>query len=476
MSAVLFRSDATLRGGIGHFVRTVAIAEELVARGRRAVLSGEIESPLALQMVRTAEITVVPPAMNSGELLEQAAEIDAAMIHIDRYEGFSDIRALARGRGTIISTATDAQYGRRPADVIVDAGPRATHEFHELYADADVCLGPDHALLRRGLSAAATHAGPARRSGVHALVLMGGTDAADYGPAVARAAAGVAGVTRVGLVGAPGPAPGVIPVPRSPDVTELLDGWDLVITAAGTTVWEMAALGVPMALIGVAENQRDHYDTLLAAGAAVGLGFLPSKDELAVADLAEVIADADARLGMAERARRIVDGRGAARVVDVWDAVAADRVSASLELRPAAMRDAGRLYAWRNDPLVRRQSRHIEAVRWPEHLSWLRRSLDRPERRLYVANRGGPVGTVRLDATAPGEWEVSATVAPHQRGRGIGSQMIDRALTTLARDGGRTVTAELRHDNDSSRALFRRSGFIAVDSPADGWERWVKRL
>ncbi|MDF2562789.1 MAG: family N-acetyltransferase [Microbacterium sp.] len=475
MTAVLFRCDATARGGIGHFVRSLALAEELAARGRRAVISGEIESPLAQDMLRRTDVTVVPAALTSSQLLERAALVGAGTIHVDRYEGFADLRALAGAPAVVISTASDDEHGRRSADVIVDGSPRAIREFDVLYADADVCLGPDHVVLRRGLARDVTQPTRRENAGANVLVLMGGTDAAGYGPAVARTALRLPGVTRVGMVGSAEQVHGVITVARRPELTELVRGWDLVITAAGTTVWELAALAVPMALIGVAENQRDHYDTLLADGAAIGLGFLPPKDDLAVADLTRIIADTGARRAMADRAHRMVDGSGAARVVDVWDAVARDRRGTSLQLRPAAARDAGRLYRWRNDPVVRRQSRSTGPVSWAEHVAWLRASLIRPDRRLYIATWRSPVGTVRFDALAPGEWEISVTVAPGERGRGLGSQMIDRALTAIASEG-RLVKAELRDTNDASRSLFRRSGFVPEDSRLQGWERWVKRF
>jgi ribosomal protein S18 acetylase RimI-like enzyme len=109
-------------------------------------------------------------------------------------------------------------------------------------------------------------------------------------------------------------------------------------------------------------------------------------------------------------------------------------------------------------------------------MAWLGGSLNRADRRLYVATWRRPVGTVRLDALAPGEWEISVTVSPDERGRGVATKMIERAAALMSSAGGRLVTAELRDTNDASRALFRRSGFVPEDSRAPGWERWVKRL
>ena len=52
MTAVLFRCDATVTGGIGHFVRVMALAEEWGSRGRTAIISGDVEAPLAQEMLQ----------------------------------------------------------------------------------------------------------------------------------------------------------------------------------------------------------------------------------------------------------------------------------------------------------------------------------------------------------------------------------------------------------------------------------------
>ncbi|MGW9588115.1 GNAT family N-acetyltransferase [Microbacterium sp. NPDC055455] len=476
MSTVLFRCDATTQGGIGHLVRTLALAEALADRGGRPIVSGDVTAPLAREMLAGSGIEVLPPASTPQALLQQAEVADAALIHVDHYEGYATLHEQARASRRLLSTATDATFGRRFADVIVDGSPRALEHYDPLYGEADVCLGPDHLALRRGLVRGGEPGGGARTEGVGVLVLMGGTDAAGYGSAVARAAVDVPGVARVGLVGGVEPLDGVTRLPRQPDLARLVAGWDIVITAAGTTVWDLAAVGAPMALIGVAENQRDHYDALIRAGAAVGVGFLPESDGLAMQGVAALAADEDDRREQAARARRLVDGRGAERVVLAWTGALSDHRAASLVLRRAELRDAGRLYAWRNDPVVRRQSRNHDPVPWPGHLAWLNRTIAGDGVRFFVAAWRGAVGTVRLDALAEREWEISVTVAPSHRGRGVGGRIIAQALDIVAGDGGGTVVADLRSSNSASRALFRRSGFAAAPSAGEGWERWVARV
>ena len=56
------------------------------------------------------------------------------------------------------------------------------------------------------------------------------------------------------------------------DLAAMMSGQDLVVSAAGTSVWELCCIGVPMALVWAVDNQLDGYDRMVASGAAVGLG------------------------------------------------------------------------------------------------------------------------------------------------------------------------------------------------------------
>lgn len=87
---------------------------------------------------------------------------------------------------------------------------------------------------------------------------------------------------------------------------------DIAVSAGGSTIWELAAMGVPFVSIIVAENQR------LAVSAMGALGF-PSvtaanlESELP-ARMRELIPDTARRQMLSETGRRLVDGQGASRV------------------------------------------------------------------------------------------------------------------------------------------------------------------
>jgi len=124
-------------------------------------------------------------------------------------------------------------------------------------------------------------------------------------------------------------------------------------------------------------------------------------------------------------------------------------MSKSITLRLATVEDADLLLEWRNDPKTKQASHNTAEVQRDEHLSWLSRTLNSPYRKLLVAEENGaPVGTVRADF-AEGVWELSWTVAPNVRGRGVAKQMV----VLLASKIPEPIRAEVKAGNTASARI-----------------------
>lgn len=131
-------------------------------------------------------------------------------------------------------------------------------------------------------------------------------------------------------------------------------------------------------------------------------------------------------------------------------------MSETIKLRPATLEDADILLAWLNDPLTRKVSHNTDEVQRDEHISWLSRTLGNPDRRLFVAEEnGGPVGTVRADF-ANGAWELSWTVSPKARGRGVAKRMV----AVLANEISETIIAEVKTGNVASARIAEHAGMV----------------
>ncbi|HDZ73847.1 MAG TPA: N-acetyltransferase [Aurantimonas coralicida] len=118
-------------------------------------------------------------------------------------------------------------------------------------------------------------------------------------------------------------------------------------------------------------------------------------------------------------------------------------------IRLATMEDARLLFSWRNDPLTRRMSINSDTVDWDTHRSWLERRLGRADPLLHIAEiEGHCVGTFRIDGD-----EISYTVAPDFRGKGIALKML-----ILARQMFGPKLARIARDNVPSARAAEKAG------------------
>lgn len=122
-----------------------------------------------------------------------------------------------------------------------------------------------------------------------------------------------------------------------------------------------------------------------------------------------------------------------------------------MQFRKVTIDDAQLLFEWRNDPETRKMSRDTSELVWDNHVAWLSRRLQQGDHGLYIATLdGSPVGTVRLDKD-----EISYTVAPEHRCKGIGEAMLIAAKNTFG-----PKVAEMKRDNIASAKAAERAGHI----------------
>ncbi|MDQ3577042.1 MAG: GNAT family N-acetyltransferase [Actinomycetota bacterium] len=127
--------------------------------------------------------------------------------------------------------------------------------------------------------------------------------------------------------------------------------------------------------------------------------------------------------------------------------------------RLAGAADSALLLTWRNDPLTRANSVNQDAVAEADHQRWLAGVLTDPDRSLWIVEEDQPLGVVRFDRTEGDEFEVSVTVAPAARGRGLARSIL---LTAQAQVRPARIVARIREDNHASLRLFEGAGYVAT--------------
>lgn len=473
---------------MGHLMRTLAIAAVARERGWSVSLIGDIdqagsaaahriEAELAIRSVRAPEL---PEAM-----LAATGEVD--VLHLDAYTDVPDVR----GAGTLVSNMQDGPYGVRAADLSIDANLGAEETFARPDLTRHPLVGLDVAVVREQVlrQRAASH----RLSAVpRVLVVMGGSDPRGLTAHVVRALDGVPGPLRVTVVDPrdrvevrDAAAVSVHDVQVRgfvEDLPALAREHDLAVTAAGTSVWDFACMGVPMAVLCAVDNQRPGYTNVVKRGLAWGLGVPPHADlDARVAELGALLRDGDVLAAQSAELRDTVDGLGTWRIVASWeqlvDAVPdPPRPSLPVNVRSAARDDARVLYDWRNDESTRAHSRSSEPLEWSSHVSWLDRTLSDPDRRLLVVeSEGRLVASTRWDRRSATDWEASITMAPEQRGRGLAGAVLAASEEALNVEAPSRLLATVHTANTASSKLFQRAGYLPhLPTDAGGFATFAK--
>jgi RimJ/RimL family protein N-acetyltransferase len=133
-----------------------------------------------------------------------------------------------------------------------------------------------------------------------------------------------------------------------------------------------------------------------------------------------------------------------------------------LTIRPVAESDCRRLWHWTNDPAVRRSAFCQTRIPWDKHVQWFEKKLNDDMCRIYIAENadGVPIGQVRFDRRDDGDAEIDVNVAPDQRGRGYGGQLlIKSAEAYFGETEVPAVHALVKTDNQASEKSFRNAGF-----------------
>ena len=133
-----------------------------------------------------------------------------------------------------------------------------------------------------------------------------------------------------------------------------------------------------------------------------------------------------------------------------------------LTVRRALQEDVMDILRWRNDPHVCAMSRQNEPIKEAVHRIWYSQAVDDPDRLLIIGSLAGQkVGIVRFDRLQESLWEVSITLTPEARSRGLGRRLLEMALECLYVAHAPTeVLAVARLSNEPSVRLFLSLGFI----------------
>ncbi len=320
---IVLRADAGPSIGYGHLVRTLALENALSARGARCVLVTR-PPPGGFVLAVPSDRLDLPsdlPDSEEGPFLRRTV-VRADWLVADLFGVDSDRLSCLSGPWRL-AAIDDEGVDLAGVDLVVCPSVGVTPRSAVARAP-NTLAGAAHLLLR------APFAHPPARS-IEAeirsvVVCLGGGDshrivrklvgelARTLPPSVTCLSVIASGVESADLTQ---PRSGSLRVRHGLDATELASEMrraDLGVFAAGTLLYEAAALGLPSVWIGLNAAQAREAHTMERLGAGVYAGDADRLDETRLAASFTRLESVEARRMAAKRAQVVVDGRGCERV------------------------------------------------------------------------------------------------------------------------------------------------------------------
>ncbi|MBU0457819.1 UDP-2,4-diacetamido-2,4,6-trideoxy-beta-L-altropyranose hydrolase [Patescibacteria group bacterium] len=334
MSTILFRTDASTTIGTGHVMRCLALAQEALDQGHKAIflmLPGADHLKERLTEEGCEVIELKSSRASTGDIKETAElfkESGALCAVVDGYAFGDDYQKGLKEAGVRFLLIDDYGHAKKySADFILNQNAYAK-ELESIYSDrpddCELLLGHEFVLFRREFkNANPTEKVPEKAKKI--LVTLGGGDPDNITLRIVQLLKQVADLDVTVVVGSAhehldqikSEAQGMKVICDAHNMEELITEADLAIAAGGTTSYELAFMGVPALMFIFADNQIRVAEDLDRRGVVKSLGWAREcSNEEFLASLRAILADQGLRQRMSETGKSLIDGGGTKRVLD----------------------------------------------------------------------------------------------------------------------------------------------------------------
>jgi spore coat polysaccharide biosynthesis predicted glycosyltransferase SpsG len=310
----VLRADASLSIGAGHVMRSSAIAEELINRGKNVVFIGQISDfPWVEKRIASLGFTFV-----SGDSKQFESKADSDVLILDSYKIDIDETFISPEKWLHIVAIVDELTPNYDCTLRIHPGLDSDWTGN---SKVPILAGPKYIPFRSSLSSNMRIIGDEQNIPKIAVV-AGGSDPYRLVHEVAKTLARIPEqfeaflFTKSDFDSDLDSRFHFFQVGKQMDV--LTREVDLVLTTASTSSLEFLARGFCVGVICAVDNQSQYYETLGRLGVVAQLGLRTSdKDwQLDEQKIYSLVTSSTIRSNLIAKATGLIDFNGASRIVD----------------------------------------------------------------------------------------------------------------------------------------------------------------
>ena len=348
---VVIRADANSKIGMGHVMRCLSIADALLKRGEEVLFVTADDTPVPLltkkgipyRVLHTdyADMEAELPELLAvlRELTLRAESPEAALLQrntsilVDSYYVTEKYLAALKSRITTIYM-DDIYAFSYPVDMLINYniyGEEMGYEKDAAFADTKLLLGTEYVPLREEFLA-----GEQQRTAANCgiLITTGGSDSFNLAGQLLMEAMKYDALKEKEyhvVSGSLNPHIGELQALAQKhenihihcnvtNMAELMAESEVALSAGGSTLYELCAMGVPVIAFFFAENQERLVQTFVKRGIAqYGGNYRTDGNKMiqnTIAGLETLLEDENLRTEYRKKARTLVDGKGAGRIAE----------------------------------------------------------------------------------------------------------------------------------------------------------------
>ncbi len=353
---LVFRVEAGPAIGSGHLMRCLALAEAHADRNGSAIFVTTGQAPALEDRVSEGGFEVahiegpVGTVEDASSTLGIAERARADFVFVDGYDFGPTYHQKLRSTGPPLAVMDDGKERQsQVADLVINQNLHASEaSYRGREAHTRLLLGVEHVLLRREFMRFSKWRRKVSAGANRLLVTLGGSDPENVTENVVRALAPHHTVDATVVVGGANPrlerlealaasAGAHIRIRANVrSMAAIMSRSDVAISSGGSTVWELAFMGLP-AIVGASTAVEElvlgglkKNDVFCLAGR-----FAANRGESIVDEALALLGDTSRRTTMSTRARALIDGNGTSRVLDAMDEVLAARTGRRIDMRGA---------------------------------------------------------------------------------------------------------------------------------------------
>jgi UDP-2,4-diacetamido-2,4,6-trideoxy-beta-L-altropyranose hydrolase len=411
------------------------------------------------------------------QTIDFAGKINADVIITDSYElNEKYLNELKNRTNVLIVTIDDLnELKYYPSDIVLNQNIYATKMRYNCSKGTKLLLGIKYALLRKEFRKYIGMRKPISGSVKKILVTFGGSDLQNLTLKTVKALNTLDGDFEVTLILGRGfkrkkelykeigKSKRKFRVKENiEDISKLMFESDVAISAAGSTSYELAFMGLPSIMICQAKNQYRIAEEMCKIGFSINLG--PGGDvstEKINRAFKKLVKNKSLREKMSKVGKGLVDCRGVERVAKTI----LNEISKSdtIRLRLVEPRDCKLLWKWRNDPITRKYSFSTKYIPYENHREWFKASLKNKNRCILIALQNNiEIGEVRFDINPVNRnAEINICIDTKYRCKGLGKRTLKEACKYAFKNLKiNSIISKIKKENKSSIKIFTHAGFV----------------